>query len=262
MADKKYKIVFIGAGNVATHLGLALLKSKHTIVQVCSLHDSSSKELAKLLNSKSSTSIEDIDDSAEIYIIATNDDTITKVARNIKINNKIIVHTSGSIDMKVLQKASINYGVFYPLQTFSKASKIDFSKVPVCIEASNDKTFEAINSLAKSISNTIVKINSKQRKTIHLAAVFANNFTNHLYTIAEDILIKNDLPFDILKPLIEETNNKIKNNSPAKMQTGPAMRGDIKTMKAHKQLLSKNKDYQQVYKLLSKSIIKSTKNNK
>ncbi len=261
MADKKYKIVFIGAGNVATHLGLALLKSKHTIVQVCSLRNSSSKELAKLLKSKISTSVEDIDTSADIYIVATNDDTITKVANKIKINNKIIVHTSGSIDMNVLQKASPNIGVFYPLQTFSKQKKIDFSKIPVCIEASNNKTSKVLKTLAKSISNNVIEIDSKQRKTIHLAAVFANNFTNHLYTIAEDILIKNDLPFDILKPLIEETNNKIRNNSPAKMQTGPSVRGDSKTLKAHEQLLLNDKDYLQVYKLLSKSIIKSKKNN-
>lgn len=261
MTGKKYRIVLIGAGNVATHLGLALLKSKHSILQICSLRSSSSKKLAALLKCKSTNSIEKIDPSADIYIIAVTDDSIEKVANKLKIKNKIVLHTSGSIDMKALDKSSDNIGVLYPLQSFSKGRNVDFTKVPLCLEANNDSTFRALFSLAKSLSTTVLKINSNQRKKIHLAAVFANNFTNHLYTIAQNILSENNISLEILKPLIEETSSKIKNNSPSKMQTGPAVRGDKKTMNTHLQLLSQNKNYQKLYKLISNSIIKSSKTN-
>jgi predicted short-subunit dehydrogenase-like oxidoreductase (DUF2520 family) len=157
--------------------------------------------------------------------------------------------------MDILKSAAKNYGVFYPLQTFSKNKKADFKTIPICLEANNTSTLKVIQSLGKSISNNVRTINSEQRKVVHLSAVFACNFTNHFYAIASDILASKKLSLDILKPLIEETANKIKNNSPAKMQTGPAIRGDKKTMNAHLKLLE-NKEYKKLYKLMSESIMK------
>jgi predicted short-subunit dehydrogenase-like oxidoreductase (DUF2520 family) len=255
-------IVLIGAGNVATNLALALYNEGYLISQVYSRTKTSAEILAKKINAKAVTDLKKLNTAAAIYIIALKDDAIEDVAKKIHLTDKIVVHTSGTVSLNVLKGASENYGVFYPLQTFSKGRILDFKKIPICIEANNKATATSLTYFAKSISNEVQKINSEHRKTIHLAAVFACNFSNHMYTIAENILVKNKLSLDLLKPLIEETAEKIKNNSPAKMQTGPAVRGDKKTIKAHLKLLSGQKDKKQLYDLLSKSIIASSKKKK
>jgi predicted short-subunit dehydrogenase-like oxidoreductase (DUF2520 family) len=255
MKTKTTQITLIGAGNVATNLGIALQKEGYQISQVYSKTKKSAEALAKKINAKAITDLKLLNDDAIIYIIAVKDDAIEKTAKHLSLKDKIVVHTSGSISLNILKKSSKNFGVFYPLQTFSKEKKVDFKNIPICIEGNNKATSTTLNYFAKSISNNVQSINSEQRKTIHLAAVFACNFSNHLYTIAETILKKNKLSLDLLKPLIEETANKIKNNSPATMQTGPAIRGDKKTMNAHLKLLSNKKEYKQIYTLLSKSII-------
>lgn len=260
MELSKYKIVIIGAGNVATQLGLALKKSKHSIVQVYSKRKSSASKLAHSLNCDFTNSPEKIDTTADIYIIAVNDDSIIEVAKLLRLKDKIVVHTSGSVEMNILKPMSKNIGVFYPLQTFSKNKTVDFNVIPVCLEANNNATFKILQILAKSISSNVQKINSEQRKTIHLAAVFACNFSNHLYTIASSILGSANISFDVLKPLIEETAKKIKNTTPVEAQTGPAVRNDIKTINNHLKMLSGNKEYHQLYKLISKSISDSNKN--
>lgn len=249
-----YKIVLIGAGNVATQLGLALQEAKHTIVQVYSKSKTSSSTLAKLLKCKQTNSPGKIDKTGDIYIIAVKDDAIAKVVKQLKLSNQIVVHTSGSVAMDILKPASKNYGVFYPLQTFSKTKKAEFKTIPICLEAKNPNTLKVLQSIGKSISNNVQTIDSEQRKFIHVAAVFACNFTNHFYSIASDILESKKLSLDILKPLIEETSNKIKNSCPDEMQTGPAIRGDKKTMNTHLKLL-KNKEHKKLYKLISKSIM-------
>ncbi|MGQ0828300.1 MAG: Rossmann-like and DUF2520 domain-containing protein [Bacteroidota bacterium] len=254
MKTQLKKIVLIGAGNVATHLGMALKKSKHTILQVYSHTKKSSDKLSSLLNTDAINDLKEIDPNADVYIIAIKDDSIIDVIKKLKLQDKIVVHTSGSTSIDVLKNASENYGVFYPLQTFSKIKKVGFKNIPICLEANNNRTYKTLFSLAKSISDNIQKVDSVQRKALHVAAVFACNFSNHLYAVAEQILKKNKLPFDILKPLIEETADKIKNNSPIKMQTGPAVRGDKKIMDAHLKMLAGHKEYQKLYKLLSQSI--------
>ncbi len=258
----KYKIVIIGAGNVASQLSSALKQSKHNIVQIYSKHTSSAGRLAKSLNCSFTNNPLEIVNDSDLYIIAVNDDAVTEVVQQLRLKDKIVVHTSGSVEMNILNPSSKNYGVFYPLQTFSKNNKIDFKTIPICIEASNASVLKTLQLIAESISNNVQKINSEQRKTIHLSAVFACNFSNHLYSIALDILASADLSFDILKPLIEETAKKIKNNPPGEMQTGPAARNDKKTMNNHLKMLSDNKDYQQLYKLMSKSICDFIKEKK
>lgn len=255
MEAPKYKIVIIGSGNVATHLGVALKKSNYSIVQVYSLHKSFAGKLAKDLKCKYTIDPLKIDKSADIYFIAVNDDAIVEVVKQLVLNEKIVVHTSGSVEMNILKPSSKNYGVFYPLQTFSKNTKVDFKTIPICIEANNSVTLKVLCSIAKNISGNVQKINSAQRKSIHLAAVFANNFSNHLYTIASSILASANVSFDILKPLIEETARKIKNSPPNETQTGPAIRDDKKTINNHLKMLSNKKEYQQLYSLMSKSII-------
>ncbi|MGB3946541.1 MAG: F420-dependent NADP oxidoreductase [Bacteroidia bacterium] len=261
MKKTTHSIVFIGSGNVATHLALALKKAGHRIIQVYSQHLEHADALAKLVKAQSIDSIELIDKMADIYIVAVKDDAIEVVVKQLQLSDKIVAHTSGSIDMKALKNASKNYGVFYPLQTFSKNKKVDFKTVPICLEANNSDTFTVLLNLAQ-ISTNVQSINSKQRKSIHLAAVFACNFSNHLYAIADTILQKNKLSLELLKPLIEETAQKIKTTAPVLAQTGPAVRNDKKIMKNHLEMLSSNSDYQKIYELLSKSIQKQRKKKK
>ena len=257
-----FKITIIGAGNVATQLGFALLKSHHSIVQVYSKRKQSASQLAKLLKCDFTTSVKEINTDSDIYIIAIKDDSIEEISKTLKLSTQIVAHTSGSIDMNVLKPISKKHGVFYPLQTFSKNKNADFKSIPICLEANDASTLKTLQILAKSISNNVQKINSDQRKVIHLAAVFACNFSNHLYTIASEILEQNNLSLTILKPLIEETALQIKNNHPAQLQTGPAIRGDKKIMDRHLKLLSNDKKLQILYKLMSQSIIDSGNQNK
>ncbi len=254
--DTNKHIVLIGAGNLATQLGIALHNAGYFISQVYSPTKKSANLLAKKINAVAITDFKKLDLEAAIYIIAVKDDAIANVSKKLNLKDKIVVHTSGSVEMNILKNTSKNHGVFYPLQTFSKNKKVDFSSIPICIEANNKSTSTSLTYFANSISNHIQKVNSEQRKQIHLAAVFACNFSNHCYSIAENILKKNKISFNILQPLIEETANKIKYNSPSEMQTGPAIRGDKKTMNAHLKLLSKKKLLKEIYKLMSDDIAK------
>ena len=239
------KIILIGAGNVAHHLGLSLFGAGHQIIQVISKTQNSAKRLAEKLNAELETDITKIR-KADFVIIAVNDATVAAVASQIK--NMPFAHTSGSVCLK-------NGGVFYPLQTFSKSVSVEMKKVPFCISA-DDKGFEnTLLEVAKSISNFVYIINKKQRKTLHLAAVFACNFSNQMYYIAEDLLKKSDLDFEMLKPLIIETANKIKEHSPKSVQTGPAKRKDMQTIKNQINLLEDD-DLKSIYKLITNQILK------
>ena len=249
-----HKIVFIGAGNVATQLGNALYKNGCTISQVYSPTRKSAGTLARQLNAKAITYLKELDLTADIYIIAIKDDAIAEVVKQLALPDKLVVHTSGSLPLAVLKNVSENYGVFYPLQTFSKNKNVNFTNIPICIEANNKKTVGLLQALAHSISKNVHSITSEQRKIIHLSAVFACNFSNHMYAIAATILADHQLSFDLLKPLIAETADKIQFNDPDKMQTGPAIRGDIKTMNMHLKLLGTDKELKTIYKLLSKHI--------
>ncbi|MBL7888468.1 MAG: DUF2520 domain-containing protein [Bacteroidia bacterium] len=255
-------IVLIGAGNLATQLGASLLRSGYRISQVYSRTTKNANSLAKKLKAHSINDLKKIDTTAAIYIIAVKDDAIATVAQQLKLKDAIVVHTSGSVDMNVLKGSSKNIGVFYPLQTFSKSKAVSFKNIPVCVEGNNKTTEESLLYFAKSISKKAVKINSAQRQQLHLAAVFACNFSNHVYSIAADLLKKNKMELDLLKPLIMETTEKIMEHEPAKMQTGPAMRGDKNTIDKHLSLLKETRSYQDIYKLLSNSIAQTAKKNK
>ena len=247
------QIALIGSGNIATHLGLALKQAGYNIVQVFSRTKKSASQLSKLLVTDYTTDFKKIA-QAQLYIICIKDDAIADIVKKIKFGDTLVVHTSGSIDVNVFKGCSKNNGVFYPLQTFSKNKKADFSLVPICVEANNNANKKTLVQIANSISNNVICLNSEQRKTVHLAAVFACNFSNHMYAIAEKILKEKSIPFNILMPLIQETANKVELNSPAKMQTGPAIRRDKKVMKQHLQMLKGKKKIKKIYGLLSKNI--------
>lgn len=252
-------IVLIGSGNVATHLGLALKKAGCKILQVYSPNVEHAAILAKKLKAKYCNTIEAISVNADLYIMAVKDDAIKELCQQLKLKDKILVHTSGTAAMDMLKAASKNIGVFYPLQTFSKNISIEIQQVPFCIEANNKTTEKLLLQLAKTISYHVNLVSSKQRKTIHVAAVFACNFTNHLFSISENILNDHKISFDILKPLIYETIYKIEKHLPKDVQTGPAKRKDKKTIQAHLEFLKTYPTYQKIYKQLSESIIANNK---
>jgi predicted short-subunit dehydrogenase-like oxidoreductase (DUF2520 family) len=249
------QVVIIGSGNVAQHLITAFQKADGiNLVQVFARKKES---LSQLLNSQ--LIIDDYTNilEADIYIIAVSDNSITEVSSQLPIKNKLVVHTSGSIAMDELNSKN-RKGVFYPLQTFSKSKEINFNEIPICLETEIEKDYQILEKVATSISDKIYKINSNQRKAIHVSAVFVCNFVNHLYQIGNEICIENDIPFDIMKPLIEETASKIKTLSPNDAQTGPAKRSDSQTINTHLNFLN-NENQKEIYKLLTKSIIDNGK---
>ncbi len=252
-------ITFIGAGNVATHLAKSFFSKGLTISQVYSKSLINATSLANEINATASNNLSEITDKNHIYIVCVNDDAITEVLNQLKFKNKLIVHTSGSVNMDVFKKLNFNsFGIFYPLQTFSKSKAINLNEVPFCIESNTNENEKLLLDLAKTLSNNVQLINSEQRKKLHLAAVFACNFSNHMYAIADELLTQNNLDLNLLKPLIIETANKIKDNTPKAMQTGPAKRKDTTIIENQLQLLADSKDYQDIYKLITENIIKNS----
>ena len=248
-------IAIIGSGNVAQHLISAFKKAENIEVeQVFARNKNSVSHLID--SSKIVSEIFDLKE-ADVYIIAVSDNAIAAVSIQIPFQNKLVVHTSGSININDLDDKN-RKGVFYPLQTFSKNKSVDFSQIPICLEAQNVADYQMVETVAKSISTVIYPINSEQRKELHVAAVFVNNFVNHLYQIGADICEENKIPFEILKPLIQETAHKIMLLSPNEAQTGPAKREDWQTIAAHLQFL-KNENQHNIYQLLTQSILNNGK---
>lgn len=244
------KVVIIGGGNVAQHLIQAFEKSKEIdVIQVFSRQKEAVKHLID--SDKITNKFEDLV-VADLYIISVSDDAIAQVSSQLPFENRLVVHTSGSVSIDALHKKNRN-GIFYPLQTFSKKAKIDFNTIPICLESADTADFELLQSLAEMISEKVYKINSEQRKALHVSAVFVNNFTNHLYQIGNEICQENNVPFDILKALIQETAHKVMTLSPPEAQTGPAIRNDTKTIQTHLDFLS-DENQKIIYKLLTKSI--------
>ena len=252
-------IIILGSGNVATHLGIALKGIGKDIQQVYNRTEQSAKELAIQLNTQPIFDLKNLIPDANLYIISISDSAVESVVSKISLNNKLIVHTSGSLPMEILKNSSSNYGVLYPLQTITKNIKLNFKEIPLCIEASNDEVEYALVNLAKQLSDNVQVINSEQRKVLHLAAIFANNFSNFMFTVSKDILEKHDLSFDLLKPIIKNTFEKATVNDPFSVQTGPAIREDMNIIEKHLQFLSNEPDYKEIYELITKQIIKQKK---
>lgn len=246
-------VSIIGAGNVATHLFKAFSKTK-----TVSVKQWYSRDLNKISSFKNKVEIvADLNGLAEadIYIIAVSDDAISSVSEALPFKDRLVVHTSGSVGIYDLDKKN-RRAVFYPLQTFSKEAKVDFKQVPICIETIGKKDYPQLKSLAEALGSPHYRVNSDQRKTLHLAAVFVNNFTNQLYRVAHEITESEGVEFDILKPLILETAKKVQTMSPYMAQTGPAKRNDKKTIKRHLKQL-KNEQHKAIYNLLTNTIKKT-----
>ena len=249
------RLVFIGSGNVATHLALVFSEKGYPVLQVYSRTEESAAALAGKINCPYTTDITLLDARADVYICALKDSVLQEVLSQASFHHKLVLHTAGSLPMDILSEYTANYGVFYPLQTFSKNRPVDFSNIPVFIESNRPENFLVVKSLAGNVSDVVYEADSEQRKKLHLAAVFACNFTNHLYAIAAKIVNENgDFPVEVLLPLIDETAKKIHALSPLEAQTGPAVRDDKNVIDKQLKMLDSDKDVQQIYKLMSKHI--------
>ncbi len=244
------KVSIIGSGNVAQHLIQAF--QSNPAIELVQVFARNPKYVTHLLDSDRITSDYTQLQQADLYIIAVSDDAIAEVSENLALDNQLVVHTSGTVTINALSNKN-RRGVFYPLQTFSKDKAVNFKTIPLCIEAENEIDATTLKLIANAISDAVYDINSEQRKALHVAAVFVNNFVNHLYQIGNEICNANTIPFAILKPLIQETANKIATLSPKTAQTGPAQRNDNSTIAAHQQFLT-DENQAAIYNLLTQSI--------
>ena len=248
------KISLIGSGKTATVLGKVLVHAGHTIVQVWSRSEVGANDLAKRLNAEATTDLAAIKAEVDIYLIAVKDDAIGEVAAQLRVGNKIIAHTSGIKSKELMKTASPNYGIFYPFVSMTKESTTDLKNVLLMIEGSNDGTIDALSTLANTISDNVREVEENQRQSLHLAAVFAHNFTNHMYTVAEKILNDKGLPFEDLRPLIAAHFSSVQKLSPSVLQTGPAIRHDSTTIEDHLRLLEQNSELRDLYLTMTEAI--------
>ena len=250
------RIALIGAGNVATHLGQGLSALGIELVGVWNRTAVAGSQLAQSL-SIPAFSFSDPIPQVDLVLVAISDDALKQGALGALIfsGQPLVAHTSGSVDMSIYDALPVRGGVFYPLQTFSRDRAVDLQTVPFCIEATTPNDEEVLLALARQLSDSVQVIDSAQRAQLHVAAVFANNFSNHLYSIAEAYLESQGLNLDLLRPLITETARKAVSESPEKVQTGPARRGDKAVINAHLDALKDHPEWQKIYTLLSESIL-------
>lgn len=270
------KIVLIGAGNLATHLGKALHAAGHDMLQVFSRTMQSAETLASLLDAEPLTDIAQVRDDADVYIFSVKDsalvqlvaqlcrheadglgeDGAVKALRKAKKgeHERVFLHTAGSMPMSVFEGMAQHYGVLYPMQTFSKQREVDFSIIPCFVEANDEFAQKQIEGLAREISGRVYQLSSEDRKYLHLSAVFACNFANHCYAISQELLEEHGIPFDVMLPLINETAAKVHEMKPKDAQTGPAVRYDENVIGKQSKLLENHPHFKKVYDSMSKSI--------
>ena len=251
------KVSFIGSGNVAYSLATAFYNNGVEVLTVVSRKKENANYLAHKVGAIGTNMIKDIDPSTELVFLCVPDDEILKVSESIKLSGVIQVHTSGSVPLEALKTE--DRGVLYPLQSLTKGVEIDLLQVPILLEANSVKTEVAIDKLSSGISNIVRFKNSVERRNLHMAAVFANNFTNHLLGISQELCDENKLDFEFLKPLVIQTVAKVFSVGANEAQTGPALRGDTRTLEIHKEMLSSKPDYLEVYKSISNSIIENSR---
>ncbi|WP_299551098.1 DUF2520 domain-containing protein [Seonamhaeicola sp.] len=243
-------VIILGAGNIGTHLYKAFKNAENSTVN--QWYNRSIKTINKYKNEVDITDDLSQLKEADVYILSVSDEAVAAISKALPFENRLVVHTAGSINIHDLDRKN-RRGVFYPVQSFTKDADLDFSNIPICIETLEKPDYHILKSLASGLGGPVKKVNSNQRKVLHLAAVFVNNFSNQMYRIAHEIVESEAAEFDLLKPLIMETARKIQDMSPYMAQTGPAKRNNLKTIKKHLALLE-NDQHKEIYKLITKSI--------
>lgn len=251
---KSKKIVIIGGGNVAYHLIKSITASGHKLLQIYNrtlsniqMHSSNSNLIGN---------IGELSPDGDIYIVCVKDDAIESMANKFNLKDKLVVHTSGNRSKELLQATSSNYGIFYPIQTFTKNVPIDFKNIPIVVEGNNAESTLLIKDFASSISNHVYELDETKRQYLNIAGVFVNNFTNALFASMDSFLKTKEVDFKILLPLIQNTVDKLKLDTPHKMQTGPAVRKDMDTIARQQDMLTDYPDLHQIYQLMTDMILK------
>lgn len=250
------KIVFVGAGNLATNLAKELFRKGNHIVQVFSRTMESAQLLASQVNAVAVTDIADVMAGADLYVLSIKDSTLESVIGRLSGNGEkgLFVHTAGSMPMDVFKGYVSRYGVMYPMQTFSKKRAVNFREIPFFIEANTPENTELLRSISLTMTEKVYELSSERRKYLHLAAVFASNFANHCYELCDEILSEHGIPFDVMLPLIGEIADKVRSMSPKEAQTGPALRYDSNVIGKQEKLLAGNTRIRGIYNLMSDSI--------
>lgn len=249
------KVVIVGTGNVATVLGKVIQTAGHKIVQVLGRNEQNAKMLADIFGCESGHDITTAYKNADVYLFAISDNALHHLYHNVHLGNKLVVHTAGSVTKDVLNNISGNYGVIYPMQSLNKDS-IELPKIPLLIDGNSPQTTAYMQRFAQTLSDNVSVANDEARLKFHVAAVIVSNFVNHLYALTNEFCISENIDFEKLMPLMQETTGRIKKLSPKDLQTGPAVREDIYTLGKHLQLLTAHPDIKYVYLKLTESILK------
>lgn len=249
------RISFIGSGNVATHLALAMYNRGHKIDQIFSRNPDHASLLASRVEAQPISDIEGLRKTANVYIIAVSDDALFDIAPRLQLGNALVLHTSGATSLSVLNNTSSRYGVLWSPQTFVRDVALEYSELPFCIEGCDAQTEDDIEEFIGMISSHIYHTDHQQRQTLHLASVFVNNFTNALYAVGQKLCSDHNVPFEILHPLIITTANRVKWGDVRYLMTGPAVRHDENTMNSHRQYLADNPELLALYDSLSQIIM-------
>lgn len=258
MQPKSERVVIIGSGSVATTVGLALYESGHEILEVVSRNIDHAKELGRKVQAKRVLcDFSKVTEYASLYIVAVSDDAIVSVVAQLPVVNGVVVHTSGTVDSTVLMNKFQHWGVFYPLQTFTPGRDLDFNKIPFLVTSDSKKTEEFLTELAASIGSIVYHLKDDARAHVHVAAVMINNFTNHLLVLAGEYIRQHQLPPQLFNSLVMETVSKAMDLGAEKSQTGPAKRGDTRTIEKHLELIqsSDNSTLLSLYDIFTKSIM-------
>jgi predicted short-subunit dehydrogenase-like oxidoreductase (DUF2520 family) len=255
-SSEQYKIVLLGAGNVSLHISRHLYLAGHQVDCVWSRSQKSALRVAAASGSRAVSSPDEVPDDADFYLLVVSDSAIEEVASIFSGRKGIWMHAAGAVPLDVLKAYFGEYGVLYPLQTFSTQREVVLDEVPFLVEGSSPAVLEKIRSLAFSLSKKVVEMNSAERLKVHLAAVFANNFSNHMVTIATRFLKENGADFSLLEPILKETFAKMLEAGPEEAQSGPALRGDKETMRKHLDLLGEFPEWEEIYTSVSRDIHK------
>ena len=245
------RISFIGSGNVATHLALAFYERGHAVEQVWSRNIDHANLLASRVEARPVSNLDKLLGNADAFVLAIPDDALFTLAGELRLGNVLVLHTSGATSIQVLKHCSTRYGVLWAPQSFVRDTAMDYSELPFCIEGSDARTEEEIAALAGTVSPHIFHTTHEQRQYVHLAAVFVNNFTNGLYAVAQQVCHEQNVPFEILYPIIQTTARRAQWGDVRYQLTGPAVRNDRKTIDSHRRLLAQDKQLLEVYDMMT-----------
>jgi predicted short-subunit dehydrogenase-like oxidoreductase (DUF2520 family) len=249
-------VVILGAGNLAWHFGLWFEHAGVKVVQVFSRTPSAGEGLAAELKTEYTNRLDLLTSDADLYLLAVSDDAIASLVRQAEFGRRFVIHAAGSIPMEILSGKLENFGVLYPLQTFTRGRPLNFNEIPLFIEASNARNLEKLSVLARKLSDRVYTMDSEKRAYLHLAAVIASNFTNHMFALTDLLLKERNLSFELLKPLIMETISKALQMPPIQAQTGPAVRGNLQVVDKHMSILDGHPEIKKLYRVITESIMR------